>query len=174
MRFRSINVARARELLEYCPSMGGSCLTWKVSPRYGINIGDMAGWMGTNGYWRVRIDNVTYLAHRLVWAVAKGEDPVYQLDHIKGHEAGNHIENLRLAPRGQLDNNQNRRRNKNNKSGYPGVNWYDRYGKWVVRILAENKRIFLGYFDDPKEAYEAYCKAKAELHTFSPEVRHVQ
>ena len=48
----------------------------------------------------------------------------------------------------------------NNKSGYPGVNWYKAYGKWRARIRLYNKEYHLGYFDDIKDAIKARKEAE--------------
>jgi len=39
-----------------------------------------------------------------------------------------------------------------NQSGYRGVSWYPRYGKWRAQVNVERKHVFLGYFDDVHEA----------------------
>lgn len=171
MKPKSIDVEHIRTLLDYNPEVGGSCLVWKVSPRYGIAPGDRAGSLMNHGYWGVRVEGKTYLAHRLVWAIVKGEDPGCAIDHINGKEAGNHIENLRLAPRGQSDNSQNSRLQKSNSTGYKGVHREKRGGKFVAQISKDKKRIWIGEFDTPEEAYAAYLEAKANLHTFNPTVR---
>lgn len=53
---------------------------------------------------------------------------------------------------------------KNNTSGYKGVSWHKGVGKWHASIGFQGKSYSLGYFDDPKEASEAYQKAREELH----------
>ena len=178
MGFKPIDVELVRSLLHYDPSVGGSCLVWKVDRCSGANgnktqahAGDMAGYVDAKGYYRLKINSVSYYAHRLVWVVVQGEDPPCQVDHVLGHEVGNHIENLRLAFNNNADNGQNKKRFKNNKSGYTGVFWVKHIGKWEAYISNKGKRIVLGYFDTPEEAYEAYLKAKKELHTFNPACR---
>ena len=48
----------------------------------------------------------------------------------------------------------------NNTSGVTGVCWYKKSKKWKVNISSGGKQTHLGYFDDPKEAAEAYKKAR--------------
>jgi hypothetical protein len=56
--------------------------------------------------------------------------------------------------------NRNKRPKKNN-TGYPGVSKsWDRYR---ARVFANGKRITLGTFDTPEQAYEIYLKAKASI-----------
>lgn len=172
MKFLPIDIELMRSLLEYKPEVGGSCLVWKVDMnRNKAKAGDIAGCNSPSGYWNIRVQGKYYQAHRLVWAIVTGEDPPYQIDHILGCEKGNNIENLRLSPQGQRDNNQNTARYKNNTSGYTGVSFHKRTGKWIGTIHYNNKRRYLGLFDTPMEAHEAYSQAKAELHTFNPTSR---
>jgi len=76
-----------------------------------------------------------------------------QVDHINGIKHDNRRENIRVATPSQ--NQQNRRRNKNNKSGHRGVSWSKAKGKWHVRTMLEGKQHHLGYFDDIKDAVDA-------------------
>lgn len=138
-----------------------SGLLWKVSGLY-------AGCLAKHGYWVVRVKGKNYYAHRLVWLLHNGGWPEHQLDHIDGNRANNALSNLRLCPEGQLDNNQNRAKSKNNKSGYTGVCWATKRGAWQAQIKVAKKIKWLGYFASAEKAYEAYCSAKAEHHKFNP------
>jgi len=86
----------------------------------------------------------------------KGE----MVDHADGDGLNNCRNNLRLATHTQ--NMANKRRPKNNKSGYKGVFWLKSHNKWRAEIARKGKKIFLGYFDTPEEGYEAYIKAAIE------------
>jgi hypothetical protein len=44
------------------------------------------------------------------------------------------------------------------------VSWYKRKQKWVAGIGINGKRLHLGYFDTPEEAYEAYVTASNKYH----------
>lgn len=50
--------------------------------------------------------------------------------------------------------------NKNNTSGYLGVNWSEEKQKWHAKLGIKYKRIHLGYFDSPEDAHKAYLDAK--------------
>lgn len=52
--------------------------------------------------------------------------------------------------------NLNRRMNSNNKSGYRGVCFDKKTGKYVAQITIDYQRIVLGYFTDPTEASKIY------------------
>jgi hypothetical protein len=67
---------------------------------------------------------------------------------------------------------QNKRKYNNNTSGYPGVSWYQKYGKWTARISYKGKRISLGYFDYFDDAKDARMKAEIKYHKFQPTKRY--
>jgi hypothetical protein len=69
----------------------------------------------------------------------------------------NQRENLRTVTPTQ--NQQNRRKASHNTSGFKGVCWYKRLGKWHVRISIGRKRIHLGYIDDLDTAALLYDAA---------------
>jgi hypothetical protein len=48
---------------------------------------------------------------------------------------------------------------RNNTSGYKGVSWNKRKGKWRATITVNRKPLFLGYFGTPEEAAGAYDQA---------------
>ena len=178
MKIRAIDVELMQSLLEYRPDVGGSCLVWKIDRCSGRNnrvvkkrAGDVAGHMAADGYVYVGINGTAYKAHRLVWAIVKGEDPSYPIDHIEGKH--NQITNLRLTPNGQRDNMQNRKRNAGNQSGFVGVSKASKGLGWVARIGANKSVKYLGTYPTAEEAYAAYIKAKKQLHTFEPGVREV-
>lgn len=83
------------------------------------------------------------------------------VDHVNGNGLDNTRFNLRLANRQQ--NGQNRQRNSNNTSGYKGVTFQKKTGRWFSRIGINGETIYLGSFDTPELAYEAYCEKAKEL-----------
>lgn len=171
MKAKPIDVELVRSLLEYAPELGGSCLRWKKVLHGGARVGAMAGCKDGEGYWLIKVNRSIYKAHRLVWAIVKGEDPIVQIDHVCGIEAGNSIGNLRKAPNNEADNAQNTKLRITNTSGYRGVTRRKNEDKWVAQIKKNGVKIWLGTFSTPEEAYDAYLKAKVELHTFNPTVR---
>ena len=121
----------------------------------------MAVWFKhANAYYAVREENNKAIEmHRLLLgAGAEGKNG----DHRNGNSLDNRRNNLR--PADDFESMRNRGRFKNNTSGYKGVCWHKGTGKWVVRITYNLKRISLGYFDAPEEAYKAYCEAAVRLH----------
>lgn len=85
------------------------------------------------------------------------------MDHINGNGLDNRRTcNLRFATQSQ--NNQNRRRHRNNKSGYKGVSWRKARRNWIAVIQIDGKRKHLGGFSTPEAAHEAYCNAAVQFH----------
>ena len=96
--------------------------------------------------------------HRLIMNAPAGTD----VDHINGDGLDNRRANLRLATRSQ--NMCNRGPNANNKSGYKGVSWMPKLGKWRATIVVNGKQTHLGLFSTPEDAHATYCDAAKRLH----------
>jgi len=78
-----------------------------------------------------------------------------QVDHRDNNGLNNQRRNLRVASHGQ--NQHNQKIHSNNTSGFKGVS---RHGKqWQAGIRKNNRRYYLGHFNDPIEAARAYNKA---------------
>jgi hypothetical protein len=106
----------------------------------------------------------TILLHRVILGRMLGRKLVSAeiADHINRNTLDNRRSNLRLATPQQ--NQQNKGVQRNNTSGFKGVSRQKRSGKWKAEIKSGGKKIWLGEFDSPEEAYVAYCKAAKELH----------
>lgn len=84
------------------------------------------------------------------------------IDHIDGDPLNNTRENLRVATHAQ--NGMNSRISSNNTSGFKGVSWYEKLGKWSAYICPNNSKIHLGYFATAELASEAYEAAAKEFY----------
>ena len=115
-----------------------------------------------DGYKTGRIFNKAYLAHRVIWAMRFDEWPEKSIDHKNRKKDDNSIANLRKTS--QSENLRNTVAYANNKSGYKGVSWKSGHNKWVSQIRHNGKKHCLGYFDCPREAHAAYCKAAKKFH----------
>ena len=84
-----------------------------------------------------------------------------RVDHINGDGLDNRRCNLRLATGTQ--NNANSRLRRTNTTGYKGVTWSAKRKKYVAQIHFNGRGIFLGHYDTPGEAHEAYKEAAIRL-----------
>lgn len=99
--------------------------------------------------------------HRVIMARILGRRLIRRelVDHVdNGNGLNNTRANLRIATVSQ--NRQNSKCRSDNKSGYKGVTWHHKAKRWQAVIYAPGNRLYLGLFDDPALAHEAY-KAKA-------------
>lgn len=84
------------------------------------------------------------------------------VDHINGDGLDNRRSNLRPAT--ALQNMANKRRYRNNTSGFKGVTRNSGTGRpWQASIRANNRRYHLGYHDTPEQAARAYDAAALRL-----------
>ena len=130
-------------------------LIWKTNRTPGVKAGDIAGTIAKSGYSQIRLNGKTYKAHRLIFIYHHGYFPGF-VDHIDRNKSNNKIENLREAS--LVQNQGNRKMDVRNTSGYRGVSWYKKDKKWGARITMNGTKKFLGLFEDPSDAYDAYCK----------------
>lgn len=82
-----------------------------------------------------------HLAHRVIWKLMTGEDPV-SIDHINGDRADNRWCNLRNVSQG--DNCRNQVRSKRNRTGTTGVFFDEESQKWLASIRANGRSKNLG------------------------------
>lgn len=153
-----------KEFLHYDPETG--IFTWKIFSNSRVKIGDTAGHLDkVKGYVRIKINGKSYLAHRLAWLYVTGAMPKVLIDHENGIKHDNWFNNLRQATYGQNLQNQNKPQ-RGNKSGYLGVSFDKRRGKYAAQIKANGEQKFIGYFTTPKLAHEAYLVEKRKYHIF--------
>ena len=122
-----------------------------------IKSGKSAGTQRKSGSWQICYKGKLYLAHRIIWFLYSGEDPLDQeIDHIDRNPSNNKLDNLRLATRSQNCINKIAC----SSSGYKGVYKHHTYDRWVARIKGKS----LGYFLTKEEAALAFDKAAKELY----------
>ena len=145
-------------------------LTWKMQPptsrkNIGFNNkcgGKVAGTVGESGYIMIGIGKVYYLAHRIIWKMMTGADPVDQIDHEDTNRSNNRWKNLREAANGP--NIQNSKLRKDNMSGIKGVHWDSQHKKWRAVISTNGKSQRLGRFSSIEEAANVIYAARLQMH----------
>lgn len=155
-----INLDNLKNQLSYDEKTG--IFKWKVSKK-GLRIGDVAGSKRQNGYIAIRIENQLIYAHRLAWFYIYGTWPLGEVDHIDCNRINNSKSNLRdVKPK---INKQNLRLPKaNNACGFLGVHLDKRSNKYVSQLQVDGKQNWLGLFNTPEEAHQAYLTKKRQLH----------
>ena len=158
---------RIRTLLRYDPKTGN--LFWIACPvpagqtqaaTWGSLRNRPAGQRKENRI-LVVIDGRRYEAHQLAFFLHHGRWPAAGINHINGDGLDNRLVNLREASHEQ--SMQNRKQHRNNKSGFPGVRWHKRAGKWEAFVRYQGKLKYLGLFERAELAAEAARSARQEL-----------
>lgn len=159
----ALDLDRLQEVLDYDPETG--FLTWlvRLSPRG--NPGERAGTVMPDGYRRIGLDGATHLAHHLAWFHFYGEPAESEIDFKNLDKDDTRIGNLRLAT--PAENSRNRGASRINPTGLKGVHKFNNprnKKQYRSSIRVEGKKIHLGLFSTPEEAYKAYCKAAKRYH----------
>lgn len=155
---KGITADLVRGLLRYEPETGK--LFWLVDRNQNKLAGDEAGSLERKtGYLRVTIGSQRAMAHRLIWLIVTGEWPKDRIDHKNRDRSDNRWENLREAT--DSTNRANIKVSKTNELGVKGVRLHE-CGKYVARIMKNQKSHYLGVFDTLEGAKDAYARAAAE------------
>jgi hypothetical protein len=145
-----------KELFDY----KNNKLIWKTRPlKLKHLIGKVAGCIHHSGYRIIKINDVIYPSHRLVWVYHYGSiDENLQIDHINGNKDDNSIENLRLVTSQENCFNRSKLKSK-------GYSWNKNSNKWQASIWLEGAAKYLGSFANEQDARNAYLLACNEHHT---------
>jgi hypothetical protein len=150
---------RLREVLDYDSETG--IFRWRPGTTRRSLIGLIAGCINNQGYRYISVDGKRYRAHRLAWFYVNGRWPEAQLDHLNRRRDDNRIANLRPAT--QQQNNGNYGLSRHNTSGFKGVHYFRKCGKWQAVITVANKSVHLGLFPTAEGAHAAYLRKAAEI-----------
>jgi hypothetical protein len=102
--------------------------------------------------WRARVVVVSYKKYpvsKIVWLLATGDWPENSLDHIDRNPDNNKISNLRPAT---FQQNMANRVFRRAVSGYIGVCWREKRGKFSATHYAAGQCKHLGYYATAEEA----------------------
>ena len=116
----------------------------------------------SHGYLRTAILEKKFMNHRLVAeAYLDKIENKNIVDHIDCNKTNNHVSNLRWC--NSSENAMNTKINSRNVSGVRGVRYDTKSKKWRAYISFNNKRIYLGFYDNLEDAKIARQNKSSEL-----------
>lgn len=144
---------KLNQILSYDPIMG--ILTWKIQPAGRIKIGSAAGFLhNRDGYRRVKIDGVAYVASHLAWVMYYGDKGVpTRIGHHNHDRADISIKNLFVSS--AVKGAKNQVRSTANTSGITGVSYCRRGKLWCASIRINQIDINLGRYKRKSDAAAA-------------------
>jgi hypothetical protein len=146
---KDLTAEYVRQLFDYDPESG--FLIHKE--RHGVKAAARAGYVNS-GYRSVKIHQVSYLEHRIIWLWVAGEWPENDVDHKDLNKTNNKWLNLRPATRMQNVANGPARTRK--YGTLKGAFFHKRWGYWRSAIRVDGKLLSLGNFKTELEAAKAY------------------
>lgn len=146
---------RVKELLDYCPETGNFI---RIKPLKGAKLYAVVGSTNNDGYISISVDNKRYQAHNLVWLFVHGNLPEQQIDHINGLRNDNRLSNLREVS--HAENQKNKKLDKRNQFGYPGIRKGKREGSFRVYIGINKNKLDLGTYPTLEEAIKVRQQAE--------------
>lgn len=169
-----------REMFDYNPETG-KLFRKPLTDAHFSNIQDSRGasWAANNynsqfagkeaftstdsrGYKTGKIHNVNYQAHRVVWKIVHGTDPLL-IDHINGEKTDNRDSNLRECT--NAENCRNAKRDPGTISKFRGVGRVKGSMRWGANIsLGDGIKKSLGSYASELEAAKAYDAAAIKYH----------
>lgn len=105
-----------------------------------------------------KVGNRLVMMHREI----VGADDGLVVDHKNHDTLDNQRENLRMCS--QQQNLQNSRKRKDNTSGFKGVGFHKRTGKWRARIVVGGLQKEIGEFETAIKAAEVYDQQAERYH----------
>ncbi|WP_062489353.1 HNH endonuclease signature motif containing protein [Labrenzia sp. CP4] len=151
---------RLIELFNYDPETG--VLTWKVS-RGGQRAGDMAG-TPIDGYVQIFVDGIAYRAHRLIFKLVYGREPIGHIDHENGNRSDNRLvkndsEKSNLREVLPWQNSLNRIAPTDSNTGHRGVSWIASAQRYLASIGIADRNVKLGTYTCLRCAIDARAHA---------------
>lgn len=132
-----------------------------------VFAGKRADKLTNRGYYRVRVridgKQEIFSAHRVIWKMVHGRDPMPEVDHIDRDPTNNRPCNLREATR--ADNAANRNANGLRKRDLPPCIYATKNGRFRAQINSLGRIYHAGTFNSVSEASRAIEALRAELKT---------
>ena len=141
-------------------------VTFKCGIRYYIKPETMQKpALSFNGYKCIKLcinrKYKSYKIHQLVAMAFLGHKPCGHqivIDHIDNNKLNNNLENLRL-----VSHRENSSKETINKNGFIGVRKVLNTERFIANIYINKKQVYLGTYDCPKKANEAYLLKLNEI-----------
>lgn len=111
-----------------------------------------------NGYVVIKIKDIRYFAHRLVWFIENRSWPT-MIDHINGVPFDNRIENLKAS--NSRENQANQRKHRLGR--LLGCYFNKTSRKWCAQITIKGRKLRIGCFTTELAAHNAYINKRLEL-----------
>ena len=147
--------SRFQDVVKYDSETGE--MTWVHSGRGRFKrAGFPAGGARPDGYKSICIDGVQWLAHRVAWVIAYGEEPPKIIDHINRDKSDNSISNLRDGTNGV--NEINAKAPKDSPFGIAGVRRASKSGHFQAYVATRGG--FKSFYHGP-DFFEACCARKS-------------
>ncbi len=132
----------------------GNCNIWNT--RYAGKEAFTAS--NKRGYKIGQFNSRAYLAHRIIWKIVTGEEPVV-IDHLDGDTSNNRFTNLRSVT--GATNGKNRKLRADCRHGYAGIVYSDApYRPWKATIGVDGALVYIGAFATKEEAIAARSAAE--------------
>ncbi len=132
---------------------------WKIwNTKYsGTKAGNI--YTRKSGYksYQVGIQDISYLVHRIMFALYYKRWPKFDIGHKNGNSLDNRIENLEDIP--HSDNMKFLKLKKQNKSGVNGVYWSNTRNCWVISTIRSTK--IKPYLTQSLDFFEIVCARKS-------------
>lgn len=141
-------------------NLEGGWLYWIAPKSNGVKPGDRAGSVDERNYIKVRWNNRTYKAHRLIFLYVNGYLPKF-VDHKDKDRANNNPPNLRGS--NARTNACNKTKAVGKTSRFKGV-CLTKSGRYRVQIAKDRKIYYLGLFDNEIKAARHYNRHARKLH----------
>lgn len=167
-----------RELLAYDPDTG--TLQWKPRDAKWFEATEYRTAQGCANNWNARwagapaftfvnkylgyhmglVFGVSFLAHRVIYAIMEGEWPAHQIDHIDGCRTNNRWSNLRPCTRTENARNVTAY----SASGFLGVHKTSHPGSYTAKVFANGVAHYVGGGRDPEKLARLRDQKAKELH----------
>ena len=147
-----------KKRLRYEPDTGLLYWTEATNKQFRNKV---AGAVNKRGHVHINCKGKQMQAHRIAWLLTYGEWPKNGIEHIDKNPRNNRIANLRDIDKCSIEQNNDKPLS-NNKTKLLGVSRFHK--KWRAQIQFDGFHKYLGSFDTPEMAHEAYMEAKKKYH----------